>query len=144
MISFNLSNRLIFIFSLLGFGVSAFLFYEYTVSGSVLCPIGGGCDIVRASPFANFFGIPIPIFGIVYYLTMAILAVVHSHQLPHKLVRKLQVLSAAAAVAFGIYLTFLEAFVIKAYCFWCVLSFIISVIIFLVLIVSRREYENRN
>lgn len=151
MISFSVSNRLIFIFSLLGLAVASFLLYEYVFSGTIFCPLGQGCDIVRASSYSHILGIPVPLLGVAYYFTLACLSVVHSHELPHKLVRKLQVIASAAAVAFGIYLTFLEAFVIKAYCFWCVLSFIISIAIFLALILSRKETrkekeldENRN
>lgn len=139
MISANLSNRLIFIFSVLGLLVSAFLFYEYTFAGSVVCPTGQGCDIVRASPYSNFFSIPIPLLGIVFYLTMAILSVVSSHDLPRALVKKLKLLIVFAGVGFGAYLTYLEAFVIKAYCFWCVTSFIISIIILLSVVLSKRK-----
>lgn len=145
MISYGLSNRLIFIFSLLGFAVSAFLLYEYSLSGPMLCPTGAGCDIVRNSPYSNFFGIPIPILGIGFYLMMAALSVVHSHDLPTKLIKKLQFLLVLAGVGFGVYLTYLEAFVIGAFCFWCVVSFIISLVI-LLLILGRKKinYENRN
>ena len=129
--------------SLLGLAVSSFLFYEYTLSGPIFCPAGVGCDIVRASPYSNFFGIPIPILGVIFYLTMAILSVVHTHELPRKLIKKLQLFIAVVGVGFGTYLTFLEGFVIKAFCFWCVLSFIISVAI-LLLILTPRKYDNRN
>lgn len=139
MISFATSNRLTFIFSLLGFGVASFLFYEYSFNGPIFCPTGQGCEIVRASSYSYILGVPVPFLGVAYYFTMAALSVVHSHQLPHKLVRKLQLLAAAAAVAFGVYLTFLEAFVIRAYCFWCVVSFIISIAIFLAIVLSRKE-----
>lgn len=146
MISFSFSNRLVFIFSLLGLGVASFLFYEYSLSGPIFCPTGKGCDIVRASPYSSFLGIPIPLMGIAYYLTMAVLSVVHSHKLPHWLVRKLQFWASAAAVLFGVYLTYLEAFVIGAYCFWCVTSFIISIAVLLALTLSKKEtaHENRN
>lgn len=136
-------NRLIFSFSLLGFTVSSFLLYEYNLSGSMLCPTGTGCDIVRASPYSSFLGISIPILGVVFYLTMAILSVVHSHDLPTKLIKKLQLVFALAGVGFGVYLTYLEAFVINAFCFWCVVSFIISLIILLIVLL-RRKHENRN
>lgn len=136
-------NRLIFIFSLLGFAVSSFLLYEYNLSGPILCPTGAGCDIVRASSYSAFLGISIPILGVVFYLTMAVLSVIHSHDLPTKLIKKFQLIFALGGVGFGVYLTYLEAFVIKAFCFWCVTSFIISLII-LLLILGRRIHENRN
>lgn len=138
MISSRLSNRLIFIFSLLGLAVSAFLFYEYTFAGSVLCPMGQGCDIVRASSYAYIFGIPIPLLGIGFYLAMAVLSVIHSHDLPTKIVKRLQLLIALSGAGFGLYLTYLEVFVIYAFCFWCVLSFIISLIILISILVRRK------
>ena len=145
MVSSNLSNRLFFVFSLLGLAVASFLLYEYSLSGPIVCPTGIGCDIVRASPYSNFFGIPIPILGVIFYLTMAVLSVIHTHELPRKLIRKLQLLIAVAGVGFGVYLTFLEGFVIKAFCFWCVLSFIISIIILLAIIAARKvNHDNGN
>lgn len=145
MISSHLSNRLVFIFSLLGLLVAAFLFYEYNVSGSIVCPTGAGCDIVRASSYSRFLGISIPVWGIAFYLGMAILSVVASQKTFAKIVWKLQLLGAVAGVGFGVYLSYLEVFVIRAICFWCVLSFIISVAILLsVLLVRKKNYVNGN
>ena len=136
-------NRLIFIFSLLGFAVSAFLLYEYNLSGPMLCPVGLGCDIVRASPYSSFLGISIPILGVFFYLAMAVLSVIHSHDLPTKLINKLQLIFALGGVGFGVYLTYLEGFVIMAFWFWCVTLFIISIVILLIVLL-RRKNENRN
>ena len=138
MISPLFANRLIFILSLLGLGVSSFLFYEYSIAGSIICPIGGGCDIVRASPYSLFLGISIPILGIVFYLAMAVLAVVRSQASSRKMLFYLQLLIAVAGVGFGIYLTLLEIFVIRAICFWCALSFIISLMILLSVVLARK------
>ncbi len=117
----KLFNRAIFFLSLIGLLISVFLFYEYSLSGPMVCPLGGGCDIVRSSPYSSFLGISIPIWGIGFYLSLAILSVFR--------LGKLQLMLALCGFAFGLYLTFLEAFVIGAFCFWCVLSFIISFVI---------------
>ena len=138
MISPLFANRLIFMLSLLGLGVSSFLFYEYSIAGSIICPPGGGCDIVRASPYSLFLGISIPILGIVFYLAMAVLAVVRSQASSRKILFYLQLLITVAGVGFGIYLTLLEIFVIRAICFWCVLSFIISLMILLSVVLARK------
>ena len=145
MISSALSNRLVFIFSLLGLGVASFLFYEYQFSSSVYCFTGTGCDAVRNSLYSSFFGISIPFLGIVFYFTVAIFALLRSHGAYDKIFFKLQLWSSVVAVAFGTYLTVLEIFVIKAICFWCVLSFIISLVILLLIILGRKiSYENGN
>lgn len=124
-------NRLIFGLSMLGLMVTTFLAYEYSQSGSIACPIAGsGCDIVRKSEFSKLLGIDLPYFGIAFYLTAAFSSVWLTHSY-HKIVSLARLLASFSAFAFGVYLTFLEAFVIKAYCIWCVISFIVSIIIFI-------------
>lgn len=123
-------NRLIFLSSIIGFAVSFFLAYEYNQSGPVPCPVGGnGCELVRQSEYSSLFGIFIPYYGIVFYLVIAGLCV----WLVNKYIRLFDFARLAISFTgflFGVYLTYLEAFVIKAYCFWCVTSFIISTLIF--------------
>jgi len=124
-------NRIIFAFSLLGLFVTVFLAYEYAQSGPIICPITGtGCDLVRRSGFANLFGIDLPYFGLVFYLTIAYLSVWLTHK-NAKQVNLIRLALSFVGMGFGVYLTMLEAFVIGAYCIWCITSFIISIIIFL-------------
>ena len=136
-----ISNRLIFVLSLLGLFISSFLLYEYNLQGPIICPIGTGCDVVRASPYSHFLGISIPILGVLFYLVMAIFSVIHAQKIFSDLLFQLKLLVSTIGVGFGIYLTFLELFVIKAICFWCVLSFIISLAILLSVILG---HEKRN
>lgn len=141
----ELLNRLVFIFSLLGLAVASFLFYEYNIaSGSIICPTGNGCEIVRASPYSSFLGVSIPFLGIIYYLMMAIFSVIHSYKSSARFLNLIKLLFSIAAVSFGLYLTYLEAFVIRAFCFWCVISFIISLIVLLLTTVDYKKYENRD
>lgn len=122
------SNRIVFFLALLGLAVSAFLAYEYSLSASIVCPVaGGGCDAVRASNYSSFLGISIPYLGIAFYLFMLVLSVLRSHKLADLRLKKLQFLAALSAFLFGVYLTYLEGFVIGSYCFWCITSFMISI-----------------
>lgn len=143
MISSNAANRTIFVFSLAGLMVSSFLFYEYNLQSPVICPTGAGCDVVRASPYSHFLGISMPILGVLFYLIMAILSVTHAQTI-NNLLFQLKLLVSIVGVGFGVYLTFLEIFVIKAICFWCVLSFIISCVILLSVILGHKNNDNRN
>lgn len=141
MISSSLSNRLIFVLSLIGLLLSTFLFYEYNLQGPVMCPIGTGCDVVRASPYSHFLGISVPLLGIVFYLLMAIFSVVSAQKNFNNLLSRLKLLVSLAGFFFGLYLTFLEIFVIKAVCFWCVISFILSFLILVLVILGRKSYD---
>lgn len=132
-------NRVIFILSLIGFAVSAFLAYEYSQTGPIACPIGGGgCEAVRKSNYSKLAGIDLPIFGLMFYFTLASLTIFLTQQFD-KLINKVRILVAFSGFVFGIYLIYLEAFVIKAWCFWCLSSFVVSVLIFLLCLQKQKS-----
>lgn len=145
MLKFFTVNRTIFILSLLGFFVSSFLAYEYLQPTPIVCPITGtGCEAVKLSAYSKFFGISIPYLGIAFYFFMASLCVLTSHKF-NKLVYQLQFLATLVAFLFSVYLTYLEGFVIKAYCFWCLTSALITTIILVTFITEMGvKDENRD
>ncbi len=141
-------NRLIFIFSILGLVISAFLTYEYLQANPVVCPLtGNGCELVRKSAYSHFLGISIPYLGIAYYLVTAALSV-YLTQSFKKNIDWFRFLFAILSVLFGIYLTYIEAFKIQAFCFWCVSSFITSIIILVLaslsILIKNSETSNEN
>lgn len=145
MINASSTNRFIFFLSLLGLSITVFLAYEYSLSTSITCPVGGSeCEAVRASVYSKFLGIPIPYLGIAFYLSMALLAIYRTVNLANNLFTRLQFLGAFSGFMFGLYLTYLETFVIRAYCFWCVTSFMISIIILSLSIVCLKTNFDEN
>lgn len=119
---------LIFIFGLLGLLISGYLSYEYSQPSAIGCPIGGqSCQTVRVSPYSSLFGISVPFIGIFFYLAVSTMAVL---TLEKEMVKKLLFILTLGGFIFSIYLTALEAFVIHAFCFWCILSALISSLIF--------------
>ena len=118
---------LLFALSLLGLFDSLYLFWVYTSPSHPLVCLGTGCDVVRASPYAHVMGYPMPVFGVVMYGAVALLLFAQP-LLASWLARGIQFLILSIlAVAFlaSVYLTGLEAFVIHAWCAWCVGSAII-------------------
>ena len=107
--------------ALVGAGISAYLLVEYATGRSGLCVTGSGCDEVHASAFAYPFGIPMPLFGLVFYLAVAWTAW-RSLEPAHLLGMSPRVALAAlslAGLAVSVVLTSIEAFVIHAFCTWC-------------------------
>jgi protein-disulfide isomerase len=107
--------------ALVGAGISAYLLVEYATGRSGLCVTGSGCDEVRASAFAYPFGIPMPLFGLVFYLAVAWIAwrSLEPAQLLGMSPRVALAALALAGLAVSIVLTSIEAFVIHAFCTWC-------------------------
>lgn len=124
-------NRIIFILTILGLIVSGYLLYTYVLDTPIVCA-NSGCETVRDSSFSYFLGIPLPAYGALMYVAIFCLA------FARVLFDKYEILFSRAIFGFSFigvlisaYLTYLEIFIIKAICMWCVASAVIIVMIFL-------------
>lgn len=138
-----LLNRVIFFLALVGFSISAYLFFTYIQEKPIVC-LSSGCETVRDSPYSYVLGIPLPFFGLVMYLFIIILSFLRTlvDQFSHQhLANRLIFLCSGLGFLISVYLTYLEAFVIKAYCFWCVTSAIVVTIIFILSAYELRRFR---
>jgi uncharacterized membrane protein len=129
-------NRAIFIFSLLGLLIAGYLWWSHSHPQDIPCGGSHGCHDVALSPYSRFpvgWGPPVAMYGTIGYFILLVLAVLRT--LPRTDARErvlvgLGLLVAAGGTAFSLYLTYAEAFLIKAWCKWCVGSqFIILIIL---------------
>ena len=124
--------------SLLGLFDSVYLWWAYTSDSRPLVCIGGGCDVVRASPFAHAWGIPLPVYGVVMYALLVVLVFLQPLVEP-PVARSLRlglVVIAGAGFLTSLYLTSIEAFVLHAWCAWCVVSALAVTLILLLAILD--------
>ncbi|HEV2492936.1 MAG TPA: thioredoxin domain-containing protein [Terriglobia bacterium] len=124
--------------SLVGLFDSVYLWWVYTSASRTLVCIGGGCDVVRASPFAHAWGVPLPAFGAVMYAALVVLLFAQplvSAAREHSLRLAVAVISGAGFLT-SLYLTSIEAFVLHAWCAWCVVS---AIAVTLILLLSILE-----
>jgi uncharacterized membrane protein len=118
---------------MIGIGVSVYLTYIETFSASAACGPIGDCNAVQQSRYAKLFEVvPIGIVGLLGYIGML------AAWLARKTRRNLERPAALGfwamaffAVIFSLYLTYLEPFVIKAVCLWCLTSSIIVTLLLL-------------
>jgi uncharacterized membrane protein len=119
--------------ALIGLFVSTYLFlYALGFYGALVCGAGGGCSLVQASRWAKFLGFPVAGWGVLWYgaVLVASLLAVQTGLGRTRWVAGALFLLAAGGVAFTIYLTALELFVIHAICRWCVGSAVMTLVIF--------------
>ncbi len=121
-------RRIAIIGALLGAFASAYLLVDY-VFGSGICLTGSGCDVVRASAFAYPLGIPMPLFGLAFYLTAVALLLRASAPLAGVPGALVGAGWAVAGLAVMSLLTAIEVFMIGALCSWCLLSAAASVLL---------------
>lgn len=127
------ANRMaIAVLALVGALVATYLLLgSLGLIGRVACGIGD-CAAVQSSRWARIAGIPVSAVGLAGYLALFLLAVL-GLQRPLARATWIAVLlfaGALAGVLFTAYLTFLEAFVIRAWCQWCVTSAVLITLIF--------------
>ena len=125
--------------SLAGFFVSLYLYlYKIGRIGTLACGTGG-CETVQTSPFSRFLGLEVALYGVIGYLVLLVLSMDTLRRPVAWTSSRLLVILSGVGLAFTIYLTYLELFVIKAICRWCVGSAVIITLIFIVALLDWRR-----
>jgi len=99
------------------------------------CGLAGGCDQVLNSPYAAILGIPVAWFGLAFYLTTAACALFALFGFDEAL--RLSFALVSLALGFTVYLLYLQAIVIRAFCDYCLLSALLVTLIFVFHLWSR-------
>jgi uncharacterized membrane protein/glutaredoxin len=112
---------------------TGYLTFEKLTGGSAICttPSGiKGCTDVLSSPWATVFGQPLPLFGLLAYISMLIFALIPlalnleekdpQRKKWEKLTWWLLLLGAIAMSVFSSYLMYILAFQLKAICLYCI------------------------
>ncbi len=121
----------------LGLLVSIYMTIYKLTSNNAMCLGSGDCSSVNASPYSEIYGIPVAFVGFLGY--GAILAILLLQDSFGKFISENSTLAIFGLVvtgfAFTIYLVFLELYVIKAICPFCVTSQVTMTILFITTIV---------
>jgi uncharacterized membrane protein len=105
-----------------GVAVAGYLTYVHYQPDALICTSGGGCETVQESSYAELAGIPVALLGLLGYV--AVLALVAWDS---ELARTLAAAIALTAAGFAVYLIVLQAFVIDAWCVWCLVNDLVIV-----------------
>lgn len=126
------------ILAVIGFSVSFYLYYTKTHNKKIYCISKHDCDAVVKSKYGKTFGVENTLFGMLYYLMIlayGIVLLLDGNLFKGTSVYYFIVASSAASVLYSIYLTGVQAFVLKKWCDYCIVSSIASVLILIVLAV---------
>lgn len=135
--------------AIIGITISAYLFSVKTFSLDPVCGVSS-CGVVNNSVYSMFLGVPISAWGMFFYFMVVVLVFeldLASLSKPSlfdrfygvfikkgtagseyfSFIKLINVFVTAFGVLFSAYLTYLEAFVINAWCQWCIASAWITV-----------------
>ncbi|MDG1989787.1 MAG: vitamin K epoxide reductase family protein [Dehalococcoidia bacterium] len=132
---------------LIGFGITLYLIINNVLSSnSLACGSIGDCNKVQNSSYAYFYNIPVSVLGSLFYVFLIFLTSIQFYLNDRDYIRFIELIcfsSSIVAWIFSMYLTFIEFFIIKEICIWCVATaFIVTLIFFLNLwtLVSLKRY----
>lgn len=115
-----------------GVAVAGYLTYVHYRPDALVCTGGGGCEAVQESRYAELVGVPVALLGLVAYTAVLALVVLDA-----PVARTLAASIALSAAGFASYLLVLQAFVIDAWCIWCIVNDLVIVPLLAVLTVMR-------
>ncbi len=130
----------LFTLAAVGIAETAYLIRKRIESEKPVCPIGGGCEIVLGSRYNKIFGVHNDILGFLFYMATAVLTgflVIGVEPLVWWNTIVLAMVAGAAAMSLA--LIYLQWQVIKAWCFWCLMS--AATIAGMALILSIRNFN---
>jgi len=116
-----------------GIGVSSLsLYHHYGTSKTNYCDFGENfnCDIVNRSTYSTVLGVPDALIGILGYGAMLALATLYRTKAETPI---MLLIGSVAGLAFALYLTYIEAFVLAT---WCILCLSSLTLIFLITVLS--------
>lgn len=121
--------------ALIGLADSIYLTIHHLSGEQVPCSVTGGCETVLTSYYAEIAGIPLAAFGAAAYFLAFSLAILAAFEN-----RKLWFLfgvQVSLMAIFSLWLFYLQAFVIKAFCQFCLLSATICLTLFVIALTSK-------
>jgi uncharacterized membrane protein len=127
--------------SLLGLLLGAYLtLYKFGFIGTLACNVSS-CEQVQTSRWSMFLGLPVATWGLGFYAgTLALSLIGVQERLEDS--RQLSVVllgMTAVGLVFTAWLNYLEAFVIHAWCEWCIVSALMVLVLFLLAVSDFRR-----
>ena len=134
------------VLALIGFADSTYLTIHHYNHGIALPCYIGNCETVLSSAYAQVFGIPLALLGVLYYFFVLVLLAIYVDSLfsPDKQAKDKLFRCTAAFTVVGfitsLFLFGLQAFVIHAFCQFCLLSAGTSTLLFVLACITSIKY----
>ncbi|MDQ1637597.1 MAG: hypothetical protein QOF62_936 [Pyrinomonadaceae bacterium] len=123
--------------SLIGLADAIYLTIEHLSGRSVRCTIVSGCSEVLSSEYATVRGIPLAMIGAAAYFAVFSLAVLAAYS--YRWAAKSLTVIVGLMFITTLWLIYLQAFVIKHFCQFCLLSAFVTFILTVLIVISLRR-----
>jgi uncharacterized membrane protein len=128
--------------SLLGLADSIYLTVQHITGESVRCTIVSGCSEVLSSPYATVAGVPLALLGAAAYFTVFSLAILAIFG--YRFATPLLAILVAFMFLTTLWLLYLQAFVIRHFCQFCLLSAAATTVLTVLVALSVRGQKSED
>jgi uncharacterized membrane protein len=125
------------IVSLIGLVDAIYLTVEHVTGQSVRCTIVAGCSEVLSSRYAVMGGVPLAAIGAAAYFSVFSLATLAAFG--YRVAGTLLTALVLLMFLFSLWLIYLQAFVIHAFCQFCLLSAAVTIALTIIALFARRS-----
>lgn len=136
-----ISRMIIVVLALVGIFVAGYLtLHRFGFIGTLQCSLAGGCETVQSSAYAFFpprtvvdWGISVALMGLIGYIVLFAIGIlgIQPGRTDSVMVGRALFFLSGGALIFSLWLTYVEARVLHAWCQWCVISAMLITLIFL-------------
>ena len=131
---------ILIVLAFLGLLDASYLSWNSMKKKPLVCPINqDSCNIVIESKWNRIFYFKNEVFGIIFYISVIIGALLLFFNIG-SMIKIYLLIATGIAVLFSAFLVYLQANVIKNYCFYCLISALINLLIFLDVILLYFKY----
>ena len=128
--------------SAIGLIDALYLSYARYAHIDVPCSItNGGCSVVAASPYAVMFGVPLAYLGVLFYIVVSVLAVLLIMRIKIKKLNNYILVATLFGALDSLYFLYLQGFVIKAFCVYCIISALTSFVLLVVAYIFNQKLK---
>lgn len=118
------------VLGILGAIDAAYLVWKNRKKQPLVCPIGDDCNVVLNSKWNKTFFIRNDILGLLFYIGIIVGAILLYFDMGG-IIETLLLVGSGVGVLFSGLLVFVQAKIIKNYCFYCLVSAFLTLLIFL-------------
>lgn len=128
------------IVALLGFADATYLTVEHYKGDIPPCTIVAGCETVLTSSYSVITGVPVSLLGAIFYFVMlvGIFSFIESKKTG---LLKWALLLTIFGFLFTLWFTYVQAFIIGAFCLYCLGSALTSTVLFVTAVIIFKKYS---
>lgn len=127
--------------SVIGLADSSYLTAKHYLGSPINCSIFNGCEKVTTSPYSIILGVPVALLGVLYYFSFLLLVIFYLDTKREKILEFAARFSFVGIIA-SFWFLFLQIFIIKALCLYCLISAASSTTLFIIsLLILKSKHE---